>query len=136
VWIEHLLMQTSDGLPTTTQLVVRGTETRATLVCFNPVADPRGRLKALINLYRTSREAPVPLLGESSRLFAETFALADSDKAFSEASKQLSRQRKWSPYLAYVFGPDDPFLDPDWREAFQRAATEVYEPLFQHRSER
>jgi exodeoxyribonuclease V gamma subunit len=136
VWIEHLLMQTSDALPTTTQLVVRGTETRATLVCFNPVADPRGRLKALIDLYRTSREAPVPLLGESSRLFAETCAVADSDKAFSEASKQLSRQRKWSPYLAYVFGPDDPFLDPDWREAFQRAATEVYEPLFQHRSER
>jgi exodeoxyribonuclease V gamma subunit len=136
VWIEHLLMQTSDALPAMTQLVVRGTETRAKLVSFNPVADPRSRLKALIDLYRTSRETPVPLLGESSRLFSETLELADSDKASLEASKQLTRQRRWSPYLAYVLGPEDPFLDPDWREAFQHVAVEVYEPLFQHRSER
>ncbi len=136
VWIEHLLMQTSDALPTTTQLVVRGTETQAKLVSFSPVADPRVPLQALIDLYRTSRETPVPLLEESSRLFSETLELADSDKAFSEASKQLNRQRRWSPYLDYVLGTEDPFLDPNWRDAFERAAIEVYEPLFQHRSER
>jgi hypothetical protein len=65
----------------------------------------------------------------------ETLERANADKAFSEASKKLKGQRGWSPYIDYVFGPQDPFLDPDWREAFGQVATEVYGPLFRHRSE-
>lgn len=135
-WIEHLLMQTAEGLPSTTHLVLRGTETRANLVSFSPVTDPRGRLEVLIDLYRTSRRAPLPLLEESSRLFAEALEHGELDKAISVASAQLSKQRGWDPYLNYVLGPDDPFLDSAWSEAFQHAATEVYEPLFRHRDER
>lgn len=134
-WIEHLLMQSSGVLPRATHLVLRETETRANLVSFSPVADPCGQLRALLDLYRRSREEPLPLLEAASWLFAETSARGNREKAFSEASKQLSRQRRWRPYLDYVFGPEDPFRDPQWREAFEDAAMKVYVPLFQHRSE-
>ena len=135
VWIEHLLMQTTKGLPRKTQIVLRGTETRASLVTFDPVADPHGTLETLIDLYRTSQRAPVPLLARSSLAFAEKLQEGNVDKALSEASKELQKQRRWDPYLAYVLGTEDPFDDPDWSEAFQRVARQVYTPLFQHRSE-
>jgi exodeoxyribonuclease V gamma subunit len=134
-WIEHLLMQTSSELPDATHLVLRDTETRAKLLSFGPVPDARHQLQTLVDLYRRSLAAPLPLVGESSWRFVETLERADSDKAFSEASKKLKDQRGWSPYIDYVFGPQDPFLDPDWREAFGQVATEVYGPLFRHRSE-
>jgi exodeoxyribonuclease V gamma subunit len=134
-WIEHLLMQTSSELPSATHLVLRDAETRAKLLSFGPVPDARHQLQTLVDLYRRSLTAPLPLLGESSWLFVETLERADADKAFSEASKKLKGQRGWSPYIDYVFGPQDPFLDSDWREAFGQAATEVYGPLFRHRSE-
>jgi exodeoxyribonuclease V gamma subunit len=134
-WIEHLLMQTSDELPSTTYLVLRGTETRAKVLSFGPVSDAHHQLETLIHLYRRSLSAPLPLVGESSWSFVETLERADSGKAFSEASKKLKSQRSWSPHIDYVFGPEDPFLDSDWRAAFEQAATEVYGPLFQHRSE-
>ena len=136
VWVEHLLMQTAEGLPHTTHLVLRGTETRANLVSFAPVNDPRGLLEALIELHRTSRATPLPLLEKSSRAFAEQLARGGVEKAISAAKTELNKQRRWDPYLAYALGPDDPFVDPTWSRAFQRAALEVYAPLFQHRSER
>jgi exodeoxyribonuclease V gamma subunit len=135
VWIEHLLMQTVEELPTTTQLVLRGTETRASLVSFGPVADARARLAVLIDLYRSSREAPLPLLEKPSRVFAEKLGQTDSDKAFAAAKNELDHQRKWDRYLSYVFGADDPFDEQAWRDAFEAAAIRLYEPLFQHRSE-
>ena len=135
VWVEHLLMQVAEGLPSTTHLVLRGTEARANLVSFGPVSDPRALLGSLIDLYRTSLEAPVPLLEKASRVFAETLERADSSKALKAAQKELIGQRKWDPYLGYLFGSEDPFLDSVWNEAFQQAAIQVYEPLLRHRSE-
>jgi len=134
-WIEHLLMQTSNQLPSTTHLVLRETETRAKALSFGPVADARHQLQTLIDLYRRSLAAPVPLIGEASWSFVETLERADSDKAFAEASKKLKSQRGWSPYIDYVFGAEDPFLDLDWCKAFEEAATDVYGPLFRYRSE-
>jgi exonuclease V gamma subunit len=134
-WIEHLLMQTAEGLPNTTHLVLRGTETRAILVSFSPVTDPRARLNELIDLYRTSRRTPLPLVEESSRLFAEALEHSNVEKAIAVARTQLNRQREWDAYLNYVLGPEDPFLNAAWSEAFQGAASQVYEPLFRHRSE-
>ena len=135
VWIEHLLMQTAEELPRTTHLVLRGTETRASLVSFGPVVDARARLAVLIDLYRRSREAPLPLLEKPSRVFAEKLGQTDSDKAFAAAKNELNHQRKWDRYLNYVFGPDDPFDEQAWRDAFEAAAIRLYEPLFQHRRE-
>ncbi len=134
-WIEHLLMQTSNELPSATHLVLRETETRAKVLSFGPVTDARHQLQNLLDLYRRSLAAPLPLIGESSWLFVETLGRADAGKAFSEAGKKLKSQRSWSPYIHYVFGPEDPFLDLDWREAFEQAATDLYEPMFRHRSE-
>jgi exodeoxyribonuclease V gamma subunit len=134
-WIEHLLMQTSNELPSATHLVLRETETRAKVLSFGPVTDARHQLQNLVDLYRRSLAAPLPLIGESSWLFVETLGRADAGKAFSEAGKKLKSQRSWSPYIHYVFGPEDPFLDLDWREAFEQAATDLYEPMFRHRSE-
>ena len=134
-WIEHLLMQTSNELPSATHLVLRESETRAKVLSFSPVADARHQLQTLIDLYRRSLRTPPPLFGESSWSFVETLGRADSVKAFSEAGKKLSGQRGWSPYIDYVLGPDDPFLDSDWRDAFEQAATGLYEPMFRHRSE-
>lgn len=133
-WIEHLLMQTSAELPGTTHLVLRGTETRAETVRFSRVTDPHAELRKLIEIYVRSRERPVPLLGESSWIFVETLNSSDAKKAFSEASKLLRMQRAWNPSLDYVLGAEDPFLDSDWCEAFQQAATTVYEPLLRHRT--
>jgi exodeoxyribonuclease V gamma subunit len=134
-WIEHLLMQTSNELPSATHLVLRETETRAKVLSFSPVTDARHQLQALIGLYRRSLVSPLPLIGESSWLFVETLGRADAGKAYSEASKKLKAQRGWSPYIDYVLGPQDPFLDLDWCEAFAQAAADVYGPLFRHRSE-
>jgi len=135
-WIEHLLMQTSSERSKPTHLVLRETETRAKVLSFSPVPDARDQLQTLIHLYRQSQAAPLPLLGPSSWLFAETLQRSDSEKAFSEAGKQLMSLRAWSPHFNYVFGAEDPFRDSDWRTAFERAATGVYGPLFRHRSER
>ena len=135
-WIEHLLMQTSDALPSETHLVLRETEARAKVLSFSAVTDARHQLQILIDLYRQSLAAPLPLVGESSWLFVETLERADSEKAFSEARKKLKSQRGWSPHIDYVLGPEDPFRDSDWSKAFEQAATDVYGPLFGHRSER
>ena len=134
-WIEHLLMQTSNELPSTTHLVLRETETRAKVLSFSPVPDARHQLLALIDLYRRSLSTPLPLIGESSWSFVETLGRADTRKAFSEAGKKLKSQRGWSPHIDYVLGPEDPFLDLDWCDAFAQAATDLYGPLFRHRSE-
>ena len=135
VWLEHLLMQTTAGLPKLTRLVLRGNETHAKLVSFGEVQDPRGTLEALVELYRRSLETPLPLLAESSRRFAEELAQSDLDRALKAAKEQLSRQRLWTPHLTYALGPEDPFADQAWCEDFQRAAIQLYEPLFEHRSE-
>ena len=134
-WLEHLLMQTADGLPKATRLVLRGTETRANLVTFAEVQDPRGTLEALVDVYRQSRETPLPLLAESSRLFAEELDEGNLDRALKAARELLGRQRRWMPHLDYVLGPEDPFADRAWSEDFQRAAIQLYKPLFEHRSE-
>jgi len=134
-WIEHLLMQTSERLPRTTHLVLRGSEAHATVVSFSPVEDPQARLQELIELYRASRDAPVPLLEECSRIFAEALENGDVSAAIAAARAQLKKQRGWDPYLRYALGPEDPFLDASWSEAFQGAASQVYEPLLRHRSE-
>jgi exodeoxyribonuclease V gamma subunit len=134
-WIEHLLMQTSERLPGTTHLVLRGSETRAKVVSFSRVEEPRARLQELVELYRASRHAPVPLLEESSRIFAETLEKGDVSKAIAAARGLVTRQRGRDPYLSYALGPEDPFLDASWSDAFQGAASQVYEPLLRHRSE-
>jgi len=135
VWIEHLLMQTSEQLPRTTHLALRGSESRARLVSFSPVTDAGARLQELIDLYRVSRNAPLPLLEDSSRVFVETIEKGDLGRALAAASVQLARQRQWNAYLMYALGPEDSFLDATWSETFQAAARKVYEPLFRHRSE-
>jgi exodeoxyribonuclease V gamma subunit len=136
VWVEHLLSQAVDGLPRTTNLVLRGTETRAPLVSFAPVNDPRGLLETLVSLYQQSLTEPLPLLERSSRVFAEELGRAGVGDAISAAKTELKKQLRWDPYLNYALGADDPFADSAWAERFQRAALAVYGPLLQHRSER
>jgi hypothetical protein len=58
-----------------------------------------------------------------------------ADNAVKAAATELVRQRQWHPHLAYVLGPEDPFTDSAWREAFQEAAVRVYGPLLRHRRE-
>jgi exodeoxyribonuclease V gamma subunit len=135
VWVEHLLMQAA-GLPRTTHLVLRGSETRANLVSFGPVNDPRGALEGLLALYRASRTRPLPLLEGSSRAFAEAIEQRGVNKALAAAKSALDAQRRWDPRFSYALGPEDPFLDSAWSDAFQEAALQVYGPLLQHRSER
>ena len=134
VWVEHLLMQAA-GLSGTTHLVLRGNETRAKLVSFDPVANARGSLEELIGLYRVSRATPLPLLERSSWAFAEKLVDGKLEQAVKAAQTELKRQRRWDPRLGYVLGPSDPFLDQAWSQAFQDAANQVYGPLFQHRRE-
>jgi exodeoxyribonuclease V gamma subunit len=135
VWVEHLLMQVA-GLAGTTHLVLRGNETRAHLVSFGPVNDPREALEGLLDLYRASHTKPLPLLEGSSRAFAEEVDRGGVDKAISAAKGALTKQRRWDPSLSYALGPEDPFLDSAWSEAFQQAALHVYAPMLQHRTER
>lgn len=132
-WVEHLLMQAA-GLADSTQLVLRGSETRATLVSFTPVADAQDTLNELVAIYRTCQTKPLPLLQGVSRLFVEGLD-GGADKAAGAAATELARQRKWNPHLTYVLGPDDPFTDSTWLEAFENAAVRVYAPLLEHRSE-
>ena len=133
IWVEHLLMQAA-GLPSSTRLVLRGSETRASLVSFTPVADPRVALLELVELYRTCQTTPLPLLQGVSRTYVEALE-GDAGNAAKAAAKELLRQRQWHPHLAYVLGPDDPFTDSAWREAFQDVAVRVYGPMLEHRRE-
>ena len=137
VWIEHLLMQAAGGAALPTHLVLRDedSETRAKLVTFAPVADAAEQLRSLAELYRRSREAPVPLLEKASRLFVEKSAKGDIDKAVRAARTELEKMRGWDPYLGYLFGDRDPFEDEPWRGAFVEASMAVYGPFFEHRSE-
>ncbi len=134
VWIEHLLMQ-SAGLASVTHLVLRGSDTRAKVVSLAAVADPRGALEDLIELYRASRTTPLPLLERSSWAFTEKLEDGNVERAVSAARGALKAQRLWDPRLDYVLGAADPFLDATWSAAFQEVARQVYGPLFQHRSE-
>jgi hypothetical protein len=106
------------------------------LVSFGPVNDPREALEGLLDLYRASHTKPLPLLEGSSRAFAEEVDRGGVDKAISAAKGALTKQRRWDPSLSYALGPEDPFLDSAWSEAFQRAALHVYAPMLQHRTER
>ena len=135
-WVEHLLMQCAEEtLPKTTDLVLRGGESGATLVSFGPVDEPRRELEGLLRLYRACKEAPLPLLERASREFAEAFDKGE-DKARKKADDRLARQRRWDKRLAFVLGSDDPFADEQWANGFREAALAVYEPLLKHRSER
>lgn len=136
-WVEHLLMQTASesGLPRETQLVLRGPLGRPVIVAFGPVAEPLETLGALVELYQTSKSEPVPLIGESSRAFAETFLDKGRDAAIDRARDQLDRQKEWDPRIRYAFGKSDPFEDPDWADAFEVASIALYAPLLRHRSQ-
>ena len=135
-WVEHLLMHCADqSLPRTTHLVLRGDASDATLVSFGPVDEPQRELEALVRLYRTSKESPLPLLERASREFADAFP-EGADKAFKRAKERLESQRGWDERLTFVLGEDDPFADEEWADAFRKAALEVYEPLLKYRSER
>jgi exonuclease V gamma subunit len=105
-------------------------------VSFAQVNEPRAVLEALLATYRRCREAPLPLFEKSSRAFAERYAGELTTRAIKAAKSELSKQRRWDSRLEYVLGPDDPFQNPEWSEAFQRTALTVYQPLFAHRSER
>ena len=86
-WVEHLLMHCADqSLPRTTHLVLRGDASDATLVSFGPVDEPQRELEALVRLYRTSKESPLPLLERASREFADAFP-EGADKAFDLRGK-------------------------------------------------
>lgn len=137
VWIEHLLMQAAGAAALPTHLVLRDeeSESRAKLVTFAPVPDAAGELHSLSELYRRSREAPVPLLEKSSRLFVEKRAKGGIEKALAAARTELKKIRGWNAHLGYVFGDADPFDDGAWREAFVDASMAVYGPFFEHRSE-
>lgn len=136
-WIEHLLMQAARELRLAdeTLLVLRGAGGRPSIVSFRAVANPRRILGDLIDLYRSCREAPLPLLETSSRVFAERFA--DGLKpAVQAARKQLTQHRDWDPRIGYVLGARDPFEDPRWAESFEQASLALYGPLLEHRDER
>jgi hypothetical protein len=105
-------------------------------VSFGPVNDPHGALEGLLALYRASRTKPLPLLEGSSRAFAEAIEQRGVNKALAAAKSALDAQRRWDPRFSYALGPEDPFLDSAWSDAFQEAALQVYGPLLQHRSER
>ncbi|KPK16428.1 MAG: hypothetical protein AMJ62_05420 [Myxococcales bacterium SG8_38] len=136
-WIEHLLMQAAPiaGLPRETHLILRGTEARPSIVRFRPVSDPTRVLGELLDLYRTCRAAPLPLLEGASRAFAEAFDEKKRSSAIRAARDALDRQREWDPRLAYALGPEDPFQDGEWAEAFECAALRLYRPLLEHRSD-
>jgi exodeoxyribonuclease V gamma subunit len=134
-WIQHLLMQTAEELPNETHLVLRGSETHADLVTFDRVAEPLEALETLVGLYEESRRAPVPLVAGASLKFVGEIEKEGEAKALSKAKKALVGQRRWDPYVDYVFGDVDPFENEEWLEAFKRVALQAYEPLFAHRSE-
>ena len=134
-WIEHLLAQAATGTRRTSHLVLRGTNTRATLVSFSPVEDPAHLLDELVGVYRNCLEVPLPLLGKASRIFANRFAEDASEDALKAARTELKRLLKHDLYLAYLFGSDDPFQDEDWTDTFQEAALAVYGAFFEHWSE-
>jgi len=136
-WIEHLLMLASTGgsLPRQTQLVLRGTDTKADLVRFGPVDDPGAELSALIDAYQRNRAAPWPLFEGVSLDFVRNQREKSREKALRTARKALKKQRRYQKHLDYLLGREDPFDDVAWRDEFQRAALAVYGRMFDHRSD-
>jgi exodeoxyribonuclease V gamma subunit len=136
-WVEHLLMLASRdaSLPRETQLVLRGTETKADVVRYAPVDDPAGELQRLVGLYRACRRQPLPLFEGASRDFVERARTSKPETAINRARGRLKKMRGHHPHLDYVLGADDPFLDDSWTERFREAAIDVYGSMFDHRSE-
>jgi exodeoxyribonuclease V gamma subunit len=133
VWIEHLMMQAAAGpLPSRTDLVLRGEASTVELVSFEPVDDPHAELEALVEMYQRSQEAPLPLIERASREFAEAFD-GGEQTAFRKARDQIKKQRRWDDRIAFILGPDDPFTNRDWGNAFKEATLAVYGPLLKHR---
>lgn len=135
-WVEHLLMNAagSPELPKETRLVLRGTETGPLVVSYREVSHPQEHLAKLLDLYRQSREAPVPLIVRASLEYVASLD-AGADKPLSAARSAYQERRKWDARLRYRFGDDDPFEDAAWSDAFAEVAKTVYGPLFEHRSE-
>lgn len=135
-WIEHLLMRATGRGAATTELVLRGDERRPTQVSFEDPDDPPRVLDELVSVYSTCREHPLPLFEGVSWTFAEKHAEKGLDDAVRAARRALSAQRNWDESLEYVLGPDDPFDDAAWVDAFHDASLRVYGALLQHRRER
>ena len=134
-WVEHLLMQSVEEAESrTTQLVLRGERERPLVVSFAPVERAQETLAGLVDLYRRSREEPLPLIERASRELADLL-VDDEKKAWTQARKAYTGQTKWDPRLAFVFRSEVPFDDAEWAEAFQEAAWALYAPLLRHRSE-
>lgn len=134
-WVEHLLMQSVEGSqPRTTELVLRGERGHPVVVRFAPVTKARAALARLIEVYRTSREAPLPLIERATRELADHLESGEKS-AFKKARDAYKKQKKWDPRLSFVFGADSPFDEDEWAAAFKSAAWELYGPLLKHRSE-
>ena len=134
-WIEHLLAQAASGLRRKTHLVLRGSETRASVVSFASANNPGLELRRLVDTYRRCQRAPLPLLEGASWAFAMRYDTEDPQKALNAARAELEKHRKWDERLRFVYGARDPFADADWSSEFQEAALAVYGPLVEHRSE-
>ncbi len=134
-WIEHLLMLCAGGPHRVrTDLLLRGTRSKPTLVAFGPVKDAREELERLVRLYRRSRTRPVPLFERASRELASA-VVAGKDNFRKKAADKLSDQRRWDPRMHYLFGESDPFDDEAWAAEFEEVALALYRPLLEHRSE-
>jgi exodeoxyribonuclease V gamma subunit len=136
-WIEHLLMLAAKegSLPSRTELVLRGTDTKAHVVGYAAVEDPAEQLRRLVDAYRSNREAPWPLFEGVSLHFVQNERDKGTESALKKARSDLESLRKYEEHLEYVLGPDDPFADETWRDGFQHAAREVYETMVDHRGE-
>ena len=104
------------------------------MVRFAPVEDAKETLTKLVQLYLRSREEPLPLIERVTRELAGGVG-KNEQSAFNKAASTYKSQQEWDPRLAFVFGPESPFEDPEWRETFKSVALELYEPLLKHRSD-
>jgi len=146
LWIRHLILLTRArrGDPRETLVLGRDREVDGPAACrFTEVADPRGLLQRLAELYVRGQRVPLPFFARASRAYAEGIAggtgtaLRDARNAFTG-----SDGRVWGdlhdPYVRRLYAAHDadpfvplPTAEPGLR--FESLAGAVLGPLLDHR---
>jgi exodeoxyribonuclease V gamma subunit len=130
-WIHHVALQFTAAAPLETWVFARDADWH-----FAPLADPRTILGDLLALYGEGLRAPLPLMPETSREFAErtlngkgnaTTDPVKSARTIWEGNEfQQGKPESEDAWFRLCFPPDGDPLDARW----QKIARRVFGPIF------
>lgn len=119
-------------------------------VGLRPVAQPKARLRELVELFALGQDRPLPLFGDTSRAYVEALRDKPDEPEQAERSAAAAWANTWTgrgdgldPHVARVFGDTEPFrsswdpgeLDLSAELRFAALSQRVWGPLLDHLEE-